>query len=129
MNEDQLDLGHPSDPGTHGQAGRPKSDRVSVCDLQPGTMMEGVYLLSAKETRLTKAGKPFLKLKLSDRTGVIDCTVWEDAEAIGAGLRAGDLVLVRARVSEYQGKAQVEASTVLPAPPGEAEPRDFLPST
>ncbi len=129
MNEDQLDLGHPFDPGGIRQTGRPTLGRVAVCDLQPGTMMEGVYLLSGKETRLTKAGKPFLKLKLSDRTGVIDCTVWEDAEAIGGALRAGDLVLVRARVSEYQGKAQVEASSVLPAPPGEAEPRDFLPST
>jgi len=129
VNEDQLDLGHPFDPGSSRQTGRPTSDRIAVCDLQPGTMMEGVYLLSSKETRLTKAGKPFLKLKLSDRTGVIDCTVWEDAEAIGGALRAGELVLVRARVSEYQGKAQVEASSVLPAPPGEAEPRDFLPST
>jgi len=129
VNEDQLDLGHTFDPGQRVPAGRSRSERTAVCDLLPGTSVDGIYLLSSKETRLTKAGKPFLKLKLSDRTGAIDCTVWEDAEAIGNGLRTGDLVVVRARVSEYQGKAQMEASSLVPAPVGEAEPRDFLPST
>jgi 3'-5' exoribonuclease len=129
VREDQLGFDEPFDPGAGDRAGRARPSRISVCDLQPGTLVEGVYLLSGRETRLTKAGKPFLKLKLSDRSGVVDCTVWEDAEAVGAGIKTGDLVLVQARVSEYQGKAQMEATSVAPAPSGQAEPRDFLPST
>ena len=125
MNDDQLDLGTPIDldPPTPG-----RSPRVAVCDLVPGTIVEGIYLLSGKETRHTKAGKPFFKLKLSDRTGVVECTVWE-TEALETGVKGGDLVLVTARVSEYLGKPQLEASAVASAPSGAAQPRDFLPST
>jgi 3'-5' exoribonuclease len=125
VSDDQLDLGasfHIPVPSAAWSA------RVAVSDLRSGTTVEGVYLLSAKETRHTKAGKPFLKLKLSDRTGTVDCTVWE-TEAMDASLKAGDLVSVIARVSEYQGRPQMEASKVAAAPAGSAEARDFLPST
>jgi 3'-5' exoribonuclease len=125
VSDDQLDLG--------GELGvRPpnagESSRVFVCDLRPGSFIEGIYLLSAKETRHTKAGKPFLKLRLSDRTGSVDCTVWE-TETMQSSLQVGDLVSAVARVTEYQGRPQMEASSVLAASPGAASPRDFLPST
>ncbi|MGI5940151.1 MAG: 3'-5' exoribonuclease YhaM family protein [Thermoleophilia bacterium] len=151
MNDEQLNLGTPCDqpprrpssqsatpPGDSGSLRRPRGsvrpddvaqpDRVAVCDLTPGTNIRGVYLLAAKETRTTRAGKPFFKLRLSDRTGVIDCTVWETSQ-VEQGVGPGALVLVSARVSEYQGKAQLEASSVAAAPASVAQPRDFLPST
>jgi 3'-5' exoribonuclease len=124
VNGDQLDLGASFDSGPH--AGQP--GRVPVCDLTPGRTVEGIYLLSGKETRTTKAGKPFFKLRLSDRTGSVDCTVWE-VEAMSPVLKTGELVAVAARVTEYQGKPQLEAFRVDSAPPGAAQPRDFLPST
>ncbi len=125
MNEDQLDLGAPLDSAPSCPNG---AERVSVCDLKPGTVVEGIYLLAGKETRSTKAGKPFFKLRLSDRTGMIDCTVWETA-SMDSDLKSGDLALVSARVSEYLGKPQLEASAVVSAPPEAAQARDFLPST
>lgn len=129
MNEDQLDLGASFGslrPGERPQ--RLDASRVAVNDLVPGTAVEGTYLLSAKETRQTRQGKPFYKLKVSDRTGTVDCTVWE-VSSVSGDPKVGDLVTVCARVTEYQGKAQLEATRVGPAPVGTAEPRDFLPST
>lgn len=102
--------------------------RVAVCELAPGTNVRGIYLLAGKETRTTKAGKPFFKLRVSDRTGTVDCTVWE-VDQMQDGLGPGDLVVLSARVTEYQGKAQLEASAVAAAPSGAADARDFLPST
>jgi 3'-5' exoribonuclease len=125
VNDDQLDLGAVM-AGATGKPGQPP--RVCVRDLTPGKTVEGVYLLTARETRQTKAGKPFYKLRLSDRTGSVDCTVWE-VEAMESCLKSGDLVAVVARVTEYQGKAQLEATRVSEAPAGSASPRDFLPST
>jgi 3'-5' exoribonuclease len=122
VNEDQLDL------ETSSERDRPDPTRVAICDLTPGAVVSGVYVLAARETRSTKAGKPFLKLRLSDRTGTVDCTVWE-TEAFAQGLKSGDLVHVAARVSEYMGKPQLEATAVVAAPPGAASPRDFLPCT
>jgi 3'-5' exoribonuclease len=125
VNDDQLDLGASLDADLPCPS---QPARISVCDLTPGSAIDGVYLLSNKETRQTKAGKPFFKLKLSDRTGTVDCTVWE-TDTMPPVIQVGDLVSVAARVSEYQGKAQLEVSKIAPAPPGTAEARDFLPST
>jgi 3'-5' exoribonuclease len=125
VNDDQLDLGASLNSGLPCPG---QSARISVCDLAPGSAIDGVYLLSSKETRQTKAGKPFYKLKLSDRTGTVDCTVWE-TDTMPPAIQVGDLVSVVARVSEYQGKPQLEVSKIVPAPSGAAEARDFLPST
>ena len=125
MNDEQLDLGACIDEGPRG---RGRQTRVAVRDLTPGRTVEGIYLLAGKETRQTKAGKPFFKLKLSDRTGSVECTVWE-IDTVEAGLKSGDVVSVNARVTEYQGKAQLEATRVCSAPAGSANPRDFLPTT
>jgi 3'-5' exoribonuclease len=131
MDQDQLDLG--SSFGQRDRVERTSSSggraRVAVCDLTPGSAVEGVYLLTSKEVRRTKADKPFLKLRVGDRTGTVDCTVWDDADRLGAALKQGQLVVLRARVTEYQGKAQLEAFEIAPAPAGSAEARDFLPAT
>jgi 3'-5' exoribonuclease len=133
MKGDQLDLG-----GTFGpdEASRPavsdsppvRPKRPGVSELTAGATIESVYSLSSKETRTTKAGKPYFKLRLSDRTGNVDCMVW-DTEVMDPASKQGDLVLVIGRVSEYQGRPQLEATKVTGAPPGLANPRDFLPST
>lgn len=132
MNSDQLDLGPPFDPGEASPDcpgdGPDSASRMAVRDLTPGTSVEEVYLLSAKETKQTRQGKPFFRLRVGDRTGTVDCTVWE-VDSFAPGIKVGDLVTVRARVTEYQGKAQLEATRVSEAPPGTAQPRDFLPST
>jgi 3'-5' exoribonuclease len=129
MNGDQLDLGASFEPlPSSGRTQQQAADRVSVCDLAPGTSVDGVYLLSAKETRQTKQGKPFYKLRMGDRTGTVDCTVWE-VGSVAPGVKVGDLVRVSARITEYQGKAQMEALSITPAPAGASQPRDFLPST
>jgi 3'-5' exoribonuclease len=101
---------------------------MAVSDLIPGNSVEGVYLLSAKETRQTRQGKPFFKMRVSDRTGTIDCSVWE-VDSVEPGVKVGDLVTVCARVTEYQGRPQLEATRVTTAPVGAASPQDFLPST
>jgi 3'-5' exoribonuclease len=129
MNDDQLDLGASFDPvSREGKARSSGRVRVAVSDLTPGTGVDGVYLLSAKETRQTRQGKPFFKLRVGDRSGTVDCTVWE-VEAVAPDVKVGDLVTLCARVTEYQGKAQLEATSVGPAPSGAGNPRDFLPST
>jgi 3'-5' exoribonuclease len=133
MTGDQLDLGgdigHKSQPTNASDGPRSaRSKRTAISDLAAGTTTEGVYLLSSKEARTTKAGKPFFKLRLSDRSGSVDCMVWE-TNVMDPATKTGDLVLVAARVSEYQGRPQLEATKISPAPPGAAEARDFLPST
>jgi len=103
--------------------------RLSVADLAAGQEVREIYLVTSKELRTTKAGKPFLRLKVSDRSGNVDCMVWDNAEAMSVGFDTGDLVRICGRVTEYEGRPQLEAGVITVAPVGAADPRDFLPST
>ena len=91
--------------------------------------VDEVYLVLSKEVRTTKSGKPFLKLRVGDRSGGVDCMVWEAAERLSEGFRQGDLVHVRARASEYGGKVQLEATDLRPAEAESIDPQAFLPAT
>src|SRR5512136_2583938 len=110
MSGDQLDLGASFDGAkpmkdTKESSRSTRTAQATISQLAPGTTIDAIYLLSAKEARTTKAGKPFFRLQLCDRTGSVDCMVWE-TEVMDPGVQAGDLVAVGARVSEYQGRRQ-----------------------
>jgi len=125
------DLGIP--PRRNGSIGPAPTDarahRTSVADLAPGMPVNETYLVKSKEVRTTKAGKPFLKLRLGDRSGAADCMVWENAERISSRFEAGDLVVVQGRVSAYQGALQLEAADIRPAADAGVDARAFLPAT
>lgn len=105
------------------------NERLSVADLAPGMHIRQVFLVSHKEVRSTKAGKPFLRLKLSDRTGSVEGVVWDNAATLAPTFAVGDLVVAQGRVSEYEGSIQVEASNLELCSDEQADPRDFLPTT
>lgn len=103
--------------------------RRLVTGLYAGQEVSETYLVSSKDLRLTKNGRPYLRLKVSDRSGSVDCMVWENADTIAPDFDVGDVVEIRARVTEYEGRPQLEAWSVTPVPQGAVNPRDFLPST
>jgi 3'-5' exoribonuclease len=134
VNADQLDLGPRTEateaPGTVSAGdGADAVSRMDIGDLRPGTMIEEVYLVKSKETRTTRSGRPYLKLRVGDRTGVVDCMVWDNAERMATRFSLGDLVLVKGRVGEYQGSVQLEAVDIVAASGDTAEAQAFLPST
>ncbi len=114
--------GRSAEPPTH-------NAHTPIRDLVPGTSVFDVFLVTRKETRTTKSGKPFLKLRLGDRTGALDCMVWEAADALGAGFETGDVVRVRGRTSEYRGSLQMEAGEIERVPHDSVDARVFLPAT
>ncbi|NLE74077.1 MAG: CRISPR-associated endonuclease Cas3'' [Actinobacteria bacterium] len=120
MNQFNFDLGDPTET---------EPTRLSVSGLVAGREVQEIYLVTSKDLRTTKAGKPFLRLKVADRSGNIDCMVWDNAETAVLGFEVGDLVRICGRVTEYEGRPQLEATTIVAAPVGAADPRDFLPST
>ena len=124
-----------SDQRDFDKRGRPTCDpcdggsRLLAADLRPGMQVDEIYLVLSKEVRTTKSGKPFLKLRVGDRSGGVDCMVWESAERLAEGFRQGDVVRVRARASEYAGKVQLEATDLQPTGAEAMDPQAFLPAT
>ena len=118
VNDDQLDLGASfGDAAARPSRRRPRQPRGSRC----ATWRRAAASKASTCSRPRRPGRPrrasrSSSCKLSDRTGTVDCTVWEvDDDGVRAS-RAGDLVTVGARVTEYQGKAQLEATRVACRP-------------
>lgn len=103
--------------------------RQSLREIQVGTRVQESYLVSGKELRTARNGKAYLKLRVGDREATVDCMIWEEAEALAVTFEVGDVVELQARVTEYAGKPQLEATALRRLDAGEVDPHDFLPHT
>jgi 3'-5' exoribonuclease len=101
-----------------------------VVQLQPEQVVTSFFLISSKEVRTgQKSGKPYLQLELRDRTGAIDARIFQNIDAAAESARLDEVVKVKGRVDEWQGKKQLIIDQIRVATPDEFELGDFLPHT
>jgi 3'-5' exoribonuclease len=100
-----------------------------VADLSGDSSVTTFFLVCEKETRLTREGKPYLRLELGDRTGTIEAKMWDRFEEAAGTFERDDFVKVQGRVELYRGKPQLSLERVRRAEPGEIDPADFFPHT
>jgi 3'-5' exoribonuclease len=74
--------------------------------LAPGERFCGYYLLKSAQSATTGSGKPYLSLRLADRTGELPGKFWDYAGPIGAG-DAGQAVWASGRVELFQNAPQL----------------------
>lgn len=100
--------------------------RKSVGMLREGDQLEEVYQARDKQLRANRHGNLYLQVDLADRTGVINCRMWNAGQSVFSGFEDGDLVKIRGRVQAHQGALQVIATCVEKAPLDGHDPNDFL---
>jgi 3'-5' exoribonuclease len=99
---------------------------TTIAELAEDRTVEGVFAVTRKERRRTRAGAPYLALELSDASGRIEARVWSDVELLDQRFAEGDAVRVLGRVERFGGKLQVQVRAVESA--GEADPAELTPS-
>ena len=99
---------------------------ATIAELAEDRTVEGVYAVTRKERRRTRAGAPYLALELSDASGRIEARVWSDVELLDQRFAEGDAVRVLGRVERFGGKLQVQVRAVESA--GDADPAELTPS-
>jgi 3'-5' exoribonuclease len=98
---------------------------TTIAELTEDRTVEGVFAVTRKERRRTRAGAPYLALELSDASGRIDARVWNDVELLDGRFAEGDAVKVLGRVERFGGKLQVQVRAVEPAE--DADPAELTP--
>ncbi|GAB4438287.1 MAG: HD domain-containing protein [bacterium] len=78
-----------------------------ISELKEGDQLQDVFFVSEKVLATGKTGKPYLSLKLSDKTGTIDGRVWDKVEMLNTLFDREDFVHVKGSVQLYQGVAQL----------------------
>jgi 3'-5' exoribonuclease len=99
---------------------------TTIAELAEDRTVEGVFAVSKKERRRTRAGAPYLALELTDASGRIEARVWSDVELLDARFGEGDAVRVLGRVERFDGKLQVQVRAVESAE--EADPAALTPA-
>ena len=106
---------------------------IYVSDLatfEEQRMFDAFFLLLSKQTRSTKANKPYLSLILCDKTGQIEARVWEPGDPrIAKDIQRGDLVKARGCVSKFDDRMQMKVDQIRRATADEVDKADLMPAT
>jgi 3'-5' exoribonuclease len=99
---------------------------TTIAELAEDRTVEGVFAVTRKERRRTRAGAPYLALELTDASGRIEARVWSDVELLDARFGEGDAVRILGRVERFDGRLQVQVRAVEPVE--DADPTALTPA-
>lgn len=99
---------------------------ANIADIKDGEMIDDVFLVKNRTALSRKDGRPYLMLKIADRTGVIDCKVWENVEEVIGKFSVEDFVRIKGVVSSYQGTREINIKNIEKVNDDKVDFRDFL---
>ncbi len=85
---------------------------ITISMLETGMRYEGFLLVRSADQREGKTGGKYLDINLTDRTGEINCKLWDGNVPPPP---AGSVVKVRGLVQEYNGRKQLRIERMRPA--------------
>jgi 3'-5' exoribonuclease len=103
--------------------------KICIAEIKDRDLVQTVLLVKDKIMAMAKNGKPYLTLKLMDKTGEVDAKVWDNADEVGALFDKNDFLAVRGKASIYLGKMQLILSELRLVPEDQVALADFLPET
>lgn len=92
-------------------------NELTVNLLENGLRYEGFLLVRSADQRTGSNGSKYLDLNLTDRTGEINCKLWDGTVAPPP---AGSVVKVRGLVQEYNGRRQLRIERMRLSTPADA---------
>lgn len=101
--------------------------KVYVSQIQERDWVEAVFLVRDKVVGMAKNGKPYLTLKLMDRSGEVEGRVWDRVDELTALFERDDFVQVSAKASVYLGKMQLVVQELVRIGENAVDLADFLP--
>ncbi|MCU0696794.1 MAG: OB-fold nucleic acid binding domain-containing protein [Myxococcaceae bacterium] len=99
--------------------------KIYAKDLKSGEVVHTVFKATRKEKAASRAGKPYLSLTLTDRTGEVDGRVFENVEAADGAFTAGDYLLLKGRIGTFHGKSQIVIDRLERLDPEPIDPKEF----
>ncbi|MCF0229988.1 MAG: HD domain-containing protein [Parasporobacterium sp.] len=98
-----------------------------INEMHEGDNITGIYLCKQKNLAQTKGGKDYENVTLADKTGTLNCKIW-DPNNMGIGdFDVNDYVEIHGRVSVYNGALQLSIDRTRKASEGSYDPADYLP--
>ena len=99
---------------------------TTIAELAEDRTVEGVFAVTKKERKRTRAGAAYLALELADASGRVEARVWNDVDLLDGRFEEGDAVHVLGRVERFGGRLQVQVRAVEAA--AGADPASLTPT-
>lgn len=100
---------------------------IFVNAITEGQAVEGVFLVKELNRGETRAGKPFLRLTVMDKSGEIGGPVWDDAEGLAPLCQPGSYIRINGQGDSYQGRPQLKINRISPVAADQIALTDFMP--
>ncbi|MBM9605056.1 3'-5' exoribonuclease YhaM family protein [Desulfopila inferna] len=100
-----------------------------IDSLQEGERIEDIFLVKSSRLAETRAGKAYLLLDLTDKSGEIGGPVWDNAEEIAEICRTGCFIRLKGQVQSYRDKLQLRIEDVAAVAKEDISLTDFVPAT
>lgn len=103
--------------------------RTFIHDLQPAQLVEGIYAIHNCQLGQTKAGKPYIKCLIADRSGKTPGRMWNASEQLFRTLPTDGFVHLEGQTQPYQGQMQIIIHQIAAANPSRDDLHQLLPCT
>ncbi|MDX9710700.1 MAG: HDIG domain-containing protein, partial [Trichloromonas sp.] len=100
---------------------------IFVTQIKERDWVDGVFLVGDKTLAMAKNGKPYMTLRLADRSGEVEGRVWDRVDELAVTFEKNDFIAIKAKASVYLGKMQLVIQELTPVPEAEVDLADFLP--
>ena len=102
---------------------------VFINQIQPGQQINDIYLISQPVLRSTTRGDLYIAMYASDKTGKLNCRVWQATEELFNSLPKEGFVQIKGRSELYQNTLQIVADQLIAVSAEKVNIDDYLPRT
>ena len=100
---------------------------IYINQIKERDRVESIFLVRDKITAMAKNGKPYMTLKIMDRTGEVEGRIWDNIDHFSSVFEKNDFILVNAKASVYMGKMQLIVQDLKKIEENMVDLGDFLP--
>jgi len=97
-----------------------------IADIREGEWIEDYFLVRGIQLSVRKDGKPYLMLKIGDKTGVIDCKIWDQIDEFTDRFSVDDFVKIKGVITSYQGIKEINIKQLEKLEDNVVNIRDFV---
>lgn len=101
--------------------------KIFVEQIREREWVDSPFLVRDKIMAMAKNGKPYMTLKLVDRTGEVEGRVWDRVDEFSERFGKDDFLRVQGKASVYLGKMQLVVQELSRLADGEVDLADYLP--
>lgn len=100
-----------------------------VAEIKDRDSVSAVFLVKEKIMAMAKNGKPYMNLRLMDKSGEVDAKIWDNVDSLDKLFEKDNFVQVRGKASVYMNKMQVVVAEISKVQEEQVNLADFLPES